>query len=218
MSVKEKENNIQSDSKSRIIESAIDAFAKNGFNGSSTAQIAEAAEVSEALLFKYYKSKKKLLEAVLYELVTVRIPAIVLKDLEHLEAMSGGGANGSGGPTGAAGVEEVIKRLIKTKVRLIHENISYFRILINEVQYHEDMKDIYVGQFVPKILDQMTQFFERLIEVGIGRPMPPRIAFRSLVGMMVMMILDKLVFRPELDFDNEVDEIVELFLHGFLKE
>ena len=46
------------DSKAKIIESAIDAFAKYGFTGCSTAQIAENAGVSEALLFSTLNQRK----------------------------------------------------------------------------------------------------------------------------------------------------------------
>ncbi len=46
--------------KKAILDSAISLFAGNGFKGTTTKQLADAADVSEALLFKYFKNKETL--------------------------------------------------------------------------------------------------------------------------------------------------------------
>src|SRR5579883_1509167 len=43
-----------------IIAAAVPLFARKGFSGTTTREIAEAANVSEALLFKHFPSKKRL--------------------------------------------------------------------------------------------------------------------------------------------------------------
>jgi AcrR family transcriptional regulator len=48
------------DRKESILKSAIPLFAKQGYNGTTTKMISEAAGISEALLFKYFKNKKEL--------------------------------------------------------------------------------------------------------------------------------------------------------------
>ncbi len=53
------------DKKQKILESALKLFANEGFVAVSTSKIAKEAEVSEGLIFRHYKSKKGLLEAVL---------------------------------------------------------------------------------------------------------------------------------------------------------
>jgi len=53
------------DKKQKILESALKLFANEGFNAVSTSKIAKEAEVSEGLIFRHYKSKKGLLDAVL---------------------------------------------------------------------------------------------------------------------------------------------------------
>ena len=47
--------------KQQIIDAALYLFANNGFIGTSTALIAKEAKVSEALIFKYFGNKNKLL-------------------------------------------------------------------------------------------------------------------------------------------------------------
>ncbi|RKN64066.1 TetR/AcrR family transcriptional regulator [Paenibacillus ginsengarvi] len=49
----------------RIVETAIRLFAEKGYSNTSTAEIAKAADVSEASLFKQYGTKDKLLLALI---------------------------------------------------------------------------------------------------------------------------------------------------------
>jgi len=46
-------------------------FAKKGFNGTTTKEIAQAAGISEALVFKHFPTKRALYAAILAEKVTV---------------------------------------------------------------------------------------------------------------------------------------------------
>lgn len=195
------------DSKVKLIESAIDAFSKYGFTGCSTAQIAEDAGVSEALLFKHFKSKKKLLDAVLIEIVTNRIPKILYENTDQLLSISDG-------------IEplECLKGFIKSKFKIVKSNIRYFKILINEIQYHDDIRDIYTQQVVPQFIGEMSGWIEQLQHSPNVRKIPPRTAFRSLVGMMNMILLDQSLISPQLDLEAEIDIVFDLFLYGMIKE
>lgn len=51
------------DRKNTILNSAIPLFAANGYKGTTTKQIAKAAGVSQALLFKYFQTKEDLYNA-----------------------------------------------------------------------------------------------------------------------------------------------------------
>src|ERR1044072_2108077 len=54
-----------------LIASAAALFAAKGFKGTTTKEIARAAGVSEALVFKYFPTKRALYAAILAEKVTV---------------------------------------------------------------------------------------------------------------------------------------------------
>lgn len=55
-------NNIDSEKKDRIINSALEEFSKNTFEKASTNIIVKNADISKGLLFHYFGSKKKLYE------------------------------------------------------------------------------------------------------------------------------------------------------------
>src|SRR6185437_4293592 len=44
----------------RILEAAVQLFARQGFSGTSTREIAQLADVNETTLFRYYGTKKEL--------------------------------------------------------------------------------------------------------------------------------------------------------------
>lgn len=49
----------------RILDVALELFANNGYDATSTYMIAQKAEVSEALIFRHFKNKQGLLHAIL---------------------------------------------------------------------------------------------------------------------------------------------------------
>lgn len=57
------------DRRSSILEAATIAFAARGYEGARTLEIAQAAEVSEALLYRHFPSKEALYSAVLERLI-----------------------------------------------------------------------------------------------------------------------------------------------------
>lgn len=65
-----------------ILEAALELFAKEGFKGTSTSKIAKRAGVSEGLIFRHFKNKEGLLEAILKqgeEKIKVAFADIVLE-------------------------------------------------------------------------------------------------------------------------------------------
>lgn len=57
-----------SDKKQKILSSALELFAREGYNATSTSKIAKASGVSEGLIFRHFESKKGLLDAIYAEM------------------------------------------------------------------------------------------------------------------------------------------------------
>jgi len=54
----------KSERRAAIIEAVLPVFARKGFHGATTKDLAEAAQVSEALLYKHFPSKESLYDAI----------------------------------------------------------------------------------------------------------------------------------------------------------
>ncbi|TYL24110.1 TetR/AcrR family transcriptional regulator, partial [Streptococcus pyogenes] len=55
--------------KKKTLVAAIELFSQQGYNGTSTAQIAEKAGVSQATIFKYFKTKSELLSEIMQPMI-----------------------------------------------------------------------------------------------------------------------------------------------------
>ncbi len=55
------------DKKEKILEAALELFAKDGFKATSTSKVARKAGVSEGLIFRHFNNKEGLLNAILKE-------------------------------------------------------------------------------------------------------------------------------------------------------
>ncbi|MEM6377018.1 MAG: TetR/AcrR family transcriptional regulator [Bacteroidota bacterium] len=56
-----------SDKKEKILQVALELFANNGYDATATSKIAKGAGVSEGLIFRHFKNKKGLLDAIMHE-------------------------------------------------------------------------------------------------------------------------------------------------------
>ncbi len=83
--------------KEKILRTALDLFAKEGFKSTSTSKVAKHAGVSEGLIFRHFKNKEGLLEAIIQdgeerikllfaEIVLESDPKEVLRKTLQLEA------------------------------------------------------------------------------------------------------------------------------------
>lgn len=113
-----------SDKKERILAKALELFANYGFSGVSTFRIAQAASVSEGLIFRHYGSKKGLLEAIIQDteerVVQLFEPILAEKD-----------------------AESVIRKYIELPFQIPSDNYNYWRLQFKlkwEVEYNNPKK------------------------------------------------------------------------------
>lgn len=185
-----------------LIAAAASLFAAKGFNGTTTKEIAKAAGVSEALVFKYFPTKRALYAAILAEKVTVN---------ELLEA-----------------VEDVAK---KRDDRRVFTMIASFRIrpnvdstllrllLFSALEGHE-LSDMFFGKHHKVFYDHLAAYIRTRIEDGAFRPVDPLLAARAFIGMVVHHRLLHEIFGVPMHQSHEdtVETYVDLFLAGLIKK
>ena len=69
----------KTNTREKILETAIELFAEKGFNGTTTKEIAEAAEVNESLIFRHFSTKRELYKAIIEKKIDEE-PGIELPD------------------------------------------------------------------------------------------------------------------------------------------
>ena len=108
--------------KKKTLESAIKLFAKQGYNGTSTLQIAKEAGVSQATVFKYFKTKEELL----YSIIVPVIPKLFSSFLGRVKK--------------ANSVQELISYVVRDRFEFLEENRNTVRIVFSELLTNEELK------------------------------------------------------------------------------
>lgn len=183
-----------------LIQAAATLFAKKGFNGTTTKEIARAAGISEALVFKHFPTKRALYAAILAEKVTVS---------ELLGA-----------------IEESAK---KRDDRRVFTLIASYRIrpgvdptllrllLFSALEGHE-LSDMFFGKHHKVFYDHLATYIQTRVEDGAFRQIDPLLAARAFIGMVVHHRLLHEIFGVPMDrpYDDTVSTYVDIFLQGLV--
>jgi AcrR family transcriptional regulator len=185
-----------------LISVATSLFATNGFTGTTTKQIAKAAGVSEALLFKHFPTKHALYTAILAEKAQY------------------------------SGLREAVEEASKTgdDARLFTLLASYrirkgadptlLRLLIFSALEGHELSNMFFQQQYRVFHDLLAGYIRRRIEDGAFRPVEPVLAARAFFGVILHHRLLHDIFGLPMHLSHEatVAEYVSLFLGGLLRQ
>jgi AcrR family transcriptional regulator len=163
------------ESKDRIIKSALKLFSSKGFFNTSIREIAKEANVSDGLLYNYFKSKESLAIAVMRSAFDTIDEMII--------------ANNDQNP------EVNIQSSIQNFIRLIENELDKIRLLA-QMGFHKEKFEILNQLTVEKYESSVNKFHKNLKLLGVPNP---KSEARFLVA-----ILDGLVFEFLL-MDNPFD-------------
>ncbi len=101
--------------KKKIMQAAVDLISTKSYNGTSTLQIAKHAGLSQATLFKYFKTKEDLLTAILHPVV----PGLFGRFFEELLALNT--------------TEEKVHYLVHNRMAYLKKNRALMKIILQEI-------------------------------------------------------------------------------------
>lgn len=153
--------------RTRIIKAAQRLFARQGFDGTTTRDLATAAGVAEGTLFRHFSNKK----AILVEVATLGWVDILTDLLTELSEM---------------GSYEAVAQVMRRRMFNLRENADMMRVCFMEAQFHPDLRDRVQIEVIAKMTDVAEAFFQTAMDKGIYRPMNPRIVAQVFVGMFAI--------------------------------
>ena len=101
--------------KKKIMQAAVDLISTKSYNGTSTLQISKHAGLSQATLFKYFKTKEDLLTAILHPVV----PGLFGRFFEELLAFNT--------------TEEKVHYLVHNRMDYLKKNRALMKIILQEI-------------------------------------------------------------------------------------
>jgi TetR/AcrR family transcriptional regulator len=191
------------DRRRQLLRVAIESFARNGFSGTKTKDIAAAAGVSEAILFRHFASKEDLYHAI----------------LDEKEATMGGDRwfvemNELAERRDDRGLFQHVARQL---IRSFREDAAFHRLLLYASLEGHLLADLFHERFGLPMGDFLSRYIARRQEEGAFRKCDPGVAVMSVIGSTVQYAMARHVLGAKNFPPNEeviVDEFVDLMLGG----
>lgn len=130
--------------KKKIMQAAVDLISTKSYNGTSTLQIAKHAGLSQATLFKYFKTKEDLLTAILHPVV----PGLFGRFFEELLAFKT--------------TEEKVHYLVHNRMTYLKKNHALMKIILQEIFSNKQLRNeqIFIWN---TIQDKLLRVHEELV-------------------------------------------------------
>ncbi|HEX8773299.1 MAG TPA: TetR/AcrR family transcriptional regulator [Pyrinomonadaceae bacterium] len=191
----------------QILQVAISLFAKKGFRGTTTKEIAQAAGVSEAMVFRHFATKEELYKAILDH----KACASGSLDLCHAETVTDAIARKDD--------RAVFEQLGLALLRHHEHDTEFLGLLMHSALEGHELAQMFWERNVLQMYDFLRSYLAERQREGAILAVDPGVIVRAFVGMIIHHSVSNSLWdrqRRLLDISNEVAarEFTEILLHG----
>ncbi|WP_125568840.1 TetR/AcrR family transcriptional regulator [Companilactobacillus insicii] len=193
------ENSQMPNGKRNVLRAAIKLFAEQGYDGTSTAQIAQESGMSQATIFKYFKTKDILLKAIIKPVITNLLPSYGSKFIANVSNHS-------------TNLKQMVHFIIRDRFDFLISNKSVVLIIISELLVNDDVKEMGMNfvndkkeQFISVIWKAMQETGELRDDIDL------LYVLRTIASQLIFYFIQtqKLMINStsESNIDKELDRI-----------
>ncbi|MEI1378449.1 TetR/AcrR family transcriptional regulator [Nostoc sp. UHCC 0926] len=191
----------ETQTRTRILEAAQRLFAAQGFDGTTTRDLAQAAGVAEGTLFRHFPNKK----AILVEVATSGWVEILTDLLTELSEM---------------GSYKAVAQVMRRRMWNFQKNADLMRVCFMEVQFHPDLRDRIQLEVITKMTDVGEAFFQTAMDKGIYRQMDAKLVAKVFLGMFAIAgFSNNTLIEPDASpqqMQEMAEGLADIFLNGVL--
>ena len=185
-----------------IIQAAHDLFIRQGYHGTSMRQIAQAAGIALGGVYNHFDGKEDVFQEVfvVYHPYHDVLPAMIEAQGDDVEQF----------------VRDAFERIL---VALEHRPYFMNLMFIEIVEFKGEHTQVLFQQ----LMTQEIEIVQRVLESNRERlrPIPVWMLLRAFFGLLFSYYLTELMFAAQApaEFrDGAIDHMIEIFLHGVLRE
>lgn len=196
----------------QILMTAVELFSRHGFSGTTTKMIAEAAGVSEAMVFRHFATKDELYGAII-----------------HRQACGEGG--GAYPWENYPALHEAIEKkddfgfFYSIAVMALEKHkgdVGFIRLLMYSALEGHELAERFFRDFVSPAYEFIGAYITQRQKEGALRQMNPRVVVRAYMGMLIHHSLNNILWdrnRRLLDISTEdaAHEFAGIVLNGIAK-
>lgn len=191
----------EAQTRTRILQAAQKLFASQGFDGTTTRDLAQAAGVAEGTLFRHFPNKK----AILVEVATSGWVDILTDLLTELSEM---------------GSYKAVAQVMRRRMWNFHQNVDLMRVCFMEVQFHPDLRDRIQSDVIGKMTDVAEAFFQTAMDKGIYRQTDAKLVAKVFLGMFAIAgFSNNTLMEPDAspqEMQHMAEGLADIFLNGVL--
>ncbi|HEY0462153.1 MAG TPA: TetR/AcrR family transcriptional regulator [Pyrinomonadaceae bacterium] len=187
---------------------AMRLFSERGFRGTTTKEIASAAGVSEAVIFKHFSNKDELYASILdHKACSPQFANPLVEIAEKIEAKDDFGVFYS----------MALNALNKHK-----DDSDFLRLMLQSALEGHELAQVFFENFITRIYDFLGGYISQRQKDGVFREVEPRVVVRAFIGMFVHHSLNNILWDKEqklLKISNEeaAREFATILLDGIKK-
>ncbi|MEH2138236.1 TetR/AcrR family transcriptional regulator [Nostoc sp.] len=191
----------EAQTRTRILQAAQRLFASQGFDGTTTRDLAQAAGVAEGTLFRHFPNKK----AILVEVATSGWVEILTDLLTELSEM---------------GSYKAVAQVMRRRMWNFQKNADLMRVCFMEVQFHPDLRDRIQLEVITKMTDVGEAFFQTAMHKGIYRQGDAKLVAKVFLGMFAIAgFSNNTLIEPDASpqqMQEMAEGLADIFLNGVL--
>jgi AcrR family transcriptional regulator len=184
-----------------IINAAYELFIKYGYHGTSMRAIASQANIALGGIYNHFASKEEIFVAVLDDFHPYHEILPILKC--------------AAGET----IEAFVKDAAESMITVLERRPEFLNLMFIEfVEFNHKHLSKLFENFLPDIVNLSKNFVERK---GNLRPIPLPIVIRAFIGLIFAYHLSENAFQVYMPVEireNSQEYLVDIFLHGIIKD
>ena len=169
--------------RSQLLRVAVDLFSHEGFRGTTTKKIAQAAGVSEAMVFRHFATKEELYAAILDH----KACSGDAVDLEMMVADA----------VARRDDRAVFEGLAFHALEHHEHDPNFQRLLLHAALEGHELAQMFFEKFVRRVYEFLGNYIRERQREGAMTDMDPAIVVRSFIGMIIHHSLNNNLWDPQ---------------------
>jgi len=172
--------------------SALELFSKQGYDGTSTMAIAQRAGISQATIFKYFKTKDDLLQAILEPMIKNLLPEYredFLADIPETTTL-----------------RQTVRFLIRDRYAFLKQNKEVVMIFFTQVMTNSDTRTTFnhfISETASMFIDYVYDTLKKSGDLQAG--LTPAAVLRTIAGQLMIYFLQRQIVLPDMTVDEDAD-------------
>ncbi len=184
----------------QIVRVAAGLFAKKGFKGTTTREIARKAGISEAVIFKHFSCKEELYKAI----------------IDFCCADQSGQSRLMAGLQGKQG-REVFLSVASFLLDEHENNPAFLRIFTYSALEQQSLSELFIQTMGAQLLEFLEGHIRELAKEGSFRSIDPAICARAFLGMVIHYVTAQELYGFKRRFSRSNRTVAETFVDIFFE-